>query len=220
MSTNTPVSTAPPAALAGGNSNKVYAGTDNGIGNNGTNNGHGNNGAGNGGATTAVMTAPASTTVGTSTPVSTTAAASTTASATTTAACGNGGGGGAVTRQLQVTLPVAAYNGPAVELMTTSVGPVTAGTAAWVSVYYKANKPGVTDARLTVVPPSGASVTYPSNGTSTGFAAGADLSVGATDYASFKIDTGSLKAGNYTLGLNLAYGNGTQLPGSMTLAVS
>ncbi len=46
--------------------------------------------------------------------------------------------------------------------------------------------------------------------TSTGLAAGADLSVGQTDYASFKTDTGSLKPGTYTLGLNLTYGNGTQ----------
>jgi hypothetical protein len=125
-----------------------------------------------------------------------------------------------VTHQLQVTLPVVAYNGPAVELMTTSLGPVTAGTAAWVNVSYKANKPGVTDASQTVMPPTGATVTYPNNGTSSGFSQNADLAVGETDYASFKIDTGSLKPGSYTLGLDLTYGNGTQLPGSVTLVVS
>jgi hypothetical protein len=69
-------------------------------------------------------------------------------------------------------------------------------------------------------PPAGATVTYPNSGTSSGFAANADLSVGYTDYASFKIDTASLKPGSYTIGLDLSYGNGTHLPGSVTLVVS
>lgn len=136
---------------------------------------------------------------------------------------GSASGGGnevSVTRHLEVTLPVVAYSGSAVDLVTTSVGPVAAGSAQWVDVSYKANKPGVSGAQLTVTPPSGATVTYPNNGTSTSFASSADLSVGETDHASFRIDTGSLKPGNYTLGLDLAYGNGTHLPGSVTLVVS
>jgi hypothetical protein len=124
-----------------------------------------------------------------------------------------------VTRQLQVTLPVVAFSGPAVQLVTTSVGPITAGTAAWVNISYKANGPGVTGARLTATPPAGATVTYPNNGTSSGLAANADLAVGQTDYASFKIDTGSLKPGSYTVGVDLAYGNGSHQPGSVTLVV-
>jgi hypothetical protein len=127
--------------------------------------------------------------------------------------------GGSVTHNLQVTLPVVAYNGPAVEQVTTSVGPVAAGTAQWVSVSYTANAPGVTDGRLTVTPPAGATVTYPNDGTSSGFNGNADLAVGETDYASVRIDTGTLKPGSYTLGLDLAYGNGSHLPGSVTLVV-
>ena len=64
-----------------------------------------------------------------------------------------------------MTLPVVACNGPAVELMTTSVGPAAAERATWVSAYYKANKPGVMGARFTVIPPAGASVTDPAPAT-------------------------------------------------------
>ncbi len=78
----------------------------------------------------------------------------------------------------------------------------------------------MSNARLTVKPPAGAMVTYPNNGTSTGFSQYAKLLVGQTDYASFKIHTGSLKRGSYTLRLDLSYGNGTRIPGSVTLVVS
>jgi hypothetical protein len=132
----------------------------------------------------------------------------------------NGNGGDHVRRNLRVTLPVVAFNGPAVEQVTTSVGPLKAGTAEWVSVAYKANKPGVTGARLTATPPSGATVTYPNEGTSSGFASDADLSVGETDSASIKIDTGTLTPGNHTVQLDLAYGNGQHLAGTVTLVVS
>jgi hypothetical protein len=125
-----------------------------------------------------------------------------------------------VNQKADVTLPVVAFTGPAVEQVTTSVGPVKAGSAAWVSVAYKANKPGVTDARLTAQVPAGASVTYPNEGTSTGFAADANLSVGETDSASFKIDTGTLAPGSHELQLDLSYGDGQSLPGTVALEVS
>ena len=134
---------------------------------------------------------------------------------------GNGNGGDReVTRNLKVTLPVVAFVGPTVEQVTTSVGPIKAGTAAWVDVSYKANKPGVTNAKLTVKPPTGGQITYPNEGTSTGFAADTTLSVGETDSASFKVDTATLQPGNHTLRLDLAYGTGQHLPGTVTLAVS
>lgn len=134
---------------------------------------------------------------------------------------GNGNGNGQkVKRKLEVTLPVLEATGPTVEQVTTSVGPIKAGSAEWVSVAYKANKPGVTDARLTVSPPAGATVTYPNEGTSTGFAADSTLSVGETDSASFKIHAGSLAPGEYTLELDLSYGDGQHLPGTVTLVVN
>ncbi len=134
---------------------------------------------------------------------------------------GNGNGGDReVTRNLKVTLPVVAFVGPTLEQVTTSVGPIKAGTAAWVDVSYKANKPGVTNAKLTVKPPTGAQIIYPNEGTSTGFAEDTTLSVGETDSASFKVDTGTLQRGNHTLRLDLAYGTGQHLPGTVTLAVS
>lgn len=132
----------------------------------------------------------------------------------------NGNGGGHVKRRVDVTLPVVPFNGPAVEQTTTSVGPIAAGAIGGVSIYYKANKPGVTNARLTASPPAGATVIYPGEGSSSGFAADADLSVGETDHASFKVDTGTLKPGSYTIGLDLAYGSGQHLPGSVTLTVN
>jgi hypothetical protein len=135
--------------------------------------------------------------------------------------CNNSGnGGGHVKRKLDVTLPVAAFNGPAVEQVTTSVGPIKAGSAQFVSVAYKANKPGVTNARLTATAPEGATVIYPDEGTSSGFAADTTLSVGETDSASFKIDTGTLQPGSYTVRLDLAYGSGQHLPGTVTLTVN
>ena len=90
-----------------------------------------------------------------------------------------------------------------------------------VDVSYKANKPGVTDAQLTATPPAGATVSYPNDGNSSGFAADSTLSVGETDHASFKIDTGTLAPGSYEVELDLVYGNGGQhLPGTLTLTVS
>jgi hypothetical protein len=111
--------------------------------------------------------------------------------------------------------------GPTVEQVTSTVGPIPAGSAAFVDVSYKANKPGVTDAHLTARPPAGATVTYPNDGSSSGLAADSTLSVGETDHASFKIDTGTLGPGSYQAEIDLIYGNGGQrLPGTVTLTVS
>ena len=134
---------------------------------------------------------------------------------------GNGNGNGKkVKLKRELTLPVAAFEGPAVEQLTTSAGPITAGTAEWVEVSYTANTPGVTDARLTVTPPAGATVIYPNEGSSAGLSADPNLSVGETDHASVKIDTGSLTPGSYTLQLDLAYGAGEHMQGTAALEVS
>ena len=61
---------------------------------------------------------------------------------------------------------------------------------------------------------------YPGERTSSGLSSDPDLSVGETDSASFKIDTGTLKPGRYQVGVNLAYGAGQDLPGSVTLTVN
>ena len=121
---------------------------------------------------------------------------------------------------MDVTLPVVEATGPTVEQLTSTAGPIQAGSAGWVDVSYKANKPGVTDARLTATPPAGATVSYPNDGTTSGFAADSTLSVGETDHASFKIDTGTLTPGSYEVELDLVYGNGQHLPGTLTLTVS
>ena len=64
-------------------------------------------------------------------------------------------------------------------------------------------------------------MSYPNDGSSSGFAADSTLSVGETDHASFKIDTGTLAPGSYEVELDLIYGNGGQhLPGTLTLTVS
>ncbi len=120
-----------------------------------------------------------------------------------------------------VTLPVVEATAPTVEQLTKSVGPITAGSSGWVDVSYKANKPGVTHAQLTAKPPAGATVTYPNDASHSGFAADSTLSVGETDHASFKIDTGTLEPGAYTVELDLVYGNGGQhLRGTVALTVS
>jgi hypothetical protein len=63
-------------------------------------------------------------------------------------------------------------------------------------------------------------VIYPNDGSYSGFATDSTLSVGETDHASFKIDTGTLTPGTYEVKLDLAYGNGQHLPGTVTLTVS
>ena len=98
-------------------------------------------------------------------------------------------------QKADVTLPVVEATGPTVEQLTSTVGQIPAGSAEWVDVSYKANKPGVTDGRLTATPPAGATVSYPNDGRFSGFAADSTLSVGETDHASFKIHTGTLCSG-------------------------
>jgi hypothetical protein len=122
--------------------------------------------------------------------------------------------------KVDVTLPVVEASGPTVEQLTSTVGQIPAGSAAYVDVSYKANKPGVTEARLTAEPPAGATVTYPNDSSFSGFAADSTLSVGETDHASFRIDTGTLAPGSYEVELDLAYGNGQHLPGTVALTVS
>ncbi len=124
-------------------------------------------------------------------------------------------------QKVTIALPVVEATGPTVEQLTSTVGPIPAGSAQYVDVSYKANKPGVTDARLTATPPAGATVSYPNDANHTGFAADSTLSVGETDHASFKIDTGALAPGNYEVELDLAYGNGGEhLRGTVTLTVT
>ena len=106
-------------------------------------------------------------------------------------------GGKKQKQKVEVTLPVVEASGPTVEQLTSSVGSIAAGSARFVDVSYKANKPGVTGARLTATPPAGATVSYPNDGSSSGFAADSTLSVGETDHASFRIDTGTLAPGSY-----------------------
>jgi hypothetical protein len=55
-------------------------------------------------------------------------------------------------QKVEVTLPVVEATGPAVEQVTSAVGPIPAGSASFVDVSYKANKPGVTEAKLTATP--------------------------------------------------------------------
>ena len=70
-------------------------------------------------------------------------------------------GGKKEKQKVDVTLPVVEAAGPTVEQLTHSVGPIQAGSAGWVDVSYKANKPGVTDAQLTADPPAGATRELP-----------------------------------------------------------
>ena len=79
----------------------------------------------------------------------------------------------------------------------------------------------MTHAQLTAEPPAGATVSYPNGASFSGLAADSTLSVGETDHASFRIDTGTLAPGSYEVELDLIYGNGGQhLPGTVTLTVS
>ena len=79
-------------------------------------------------------------------------------------------------KKVDVTLPVVEATGPTVEQLTSTAGPIRAGSAGWVDVSYEANKPGVTDARLTATPPAGATVSYPNDGSSSGLAADSAVS--------------------------------------------
>ena len=63
-------------------------------------------------------------------------------------------------------------------------------------------------------------MSYPNNGSFSGFAADSTLSVGETDHASFKMHAGTLAPGSYPVELDLAYGDGRHLHGTVTLNVS
>jgi hypothetical protein len=130
------------------------------------------------------------------------------------------GGYGRTTEQLQVTLPVVAATGDAVRLLTTSVGPVKAGTAQFVQVSLQGVKPGVTNVAVKVTDPGGATVSYPGDRSSTSLSQDGTLDVGETDTAAFRVDAAKLTPGSYRLGIDIAFGSGQRLPGALTLVVS
>lgn len=127
----------------------------------------------------------------------------------------------AVVKNLQVVLPVVEATGPAAQILTTTVGPLASGTAGFVEVSYKGVKPGLSGVAVTITSkPAGLTVTYPGDRSSSGLSQDSTLDVDETDSAAIRLDTGKLAPGSYPLGVDLAYGAGQHVVGSLTLVVS
>ena len=68
-------------------------------------------------------------------------------------------------QKVDVTLPVVEFSGPGRRAVDGAPSARSRPSSAeYVDVSYKANKPGVTDARLTATPPGGTTVSYPNDG--------------------------------------------------------
>lgn len=118
-------------------------------------------------------------------------------------------------------LPVTKNTGPAFIQKTNSVGPIPAGSAAWVDVSYTGMSPNLTNFAVKVTDAAGATVGYPAEASSSKLAEESTLGVLSTDSAALRIDTTGMKAGTYTLRTTASYGSPvTTVDGSLTLTVS
>jgi hypothetical protein len=126
-----------------------------------------------------------------------------------------------VSKSLTVTLPVVAATGAAAQLLTTTVGPITAGTAQYVQLSFKGVKPRVTGVAVTIATkPAALVVTYPGDRASSSMSQDSTLDVDETDTAAVRLDTANLAPGSYPLGVDLAYGSNQHVTGTVTLVVS
>ena len=118
---------------------------------------------------------------------------------------GNGvglGSKGASTTTLDI--PIEPYTGPDLTQVTTSVT-VPRSTPTWVKLAFTAEAPLLQDLRVTAAGPSGLTIGYPADGTSSGLEGGAALHGGDTDVAGMRLDASKLAPGTYALTVTASY---------------
>lgn len=120
-----------------------------------------------------------------------------------------------------VPLPIEPNTGAAFTQTTTQTQAFTAGTSDWVKVNYTGMAPGLTDFKVRVTDAAGAKVSYASEAaTASGLSQTSTLGVKQTDFASIRIDTTGMTAGNYTMKTVATYGSPVvSVPGTLTLVV-
>jgi hypothetical protein len=116
----------------------------------------------------------------------------------------------AETRDVDVTIPVESYTGPAITVLTDSLGPVARGDSAWVEFSVRGESAGITSLRAMATGPEGISVSYPGAATSSGVNAGTGLGIGETDFFGFSIEAGNVAPGTHDLSVTMTYGNGAE----------
>jgi hypothetical protein len=123
-------------------------------------------------------------------------------------------------RDVDVTIPVEPYSGPAITALTDSLGPVAPSDSTWVEFSVRGEKPGISSLRAMVSAPDGISVSYPGEGTSAGVNGGTDLGVGETDFFGFSITVDDIAAGTHEIEVTMTYGDGVEQTVAVPLVVT
>jgi len=123
-------------------------------------------------------------------------------------------------QDLQVSIPISVVSGASITAVTTSFGPVSAGSTTWLQFSVRGEKPGVTALTAQVTAPAGITISYPNDAASSSPNTGSTLDVGTTDYLAFKATVGALAAGSYNLTVTLSFGSGQTQSAVVPLVVS
>jgi hypothetical protein len=127
----------------------------------------------------------------------------------------------AKTQTIAVKLPVSVVGGAAITAVTTSLGPVAAGSTTWQKFSVHGEKPGVTSLTAQVSGPAGITFAYPGGNASTSPSQLSTLDVGVTDYFAFQVVVAkSVTKGSYNLTVTMTYGNGSQMTAVVPLSVT
>jgi hypothetical protein len=116
------------------------------------------------------------------------------------------------------TLPVIPSTGAAV-IQKTVAASVPKSTPTWTTITFRGMQPNLANFRVTLTPPSGMTVVYPGDGTSSGLHAGTALPVGQDDYTAIRLDASGLRTGTYQVPVHATYTGGS-FDGQLTLSVT
>jgi hypothetical protein len=105
-------------------------------------------------------------------------------------------------------LPIVASTGAAVVQKTSTVT-VPQATPVWTQLSFQGRKAGLENFRVTLDAPSGLSVAYPGDKTSTGLSAGTALPIGSDDFVAVRVDATGAKAGTYKVPVHATYTGGS-----------
>ncbi|MEV1289722.1 hypothetical protein [Micromonospora sp. NPDC049679] len=119
---------------------------------------------------------------------------------------------------VEATLPVVPVVGAAVAQRTTAVT-VPRTKPTWVNIKFQGRKPGLDNFRVTLSPPAGLTLTYPSDATSAGLQSLAGLPVAREDHVSVRLDAGGLAPGDYQVPVHATYTGGSY-DGKLTVTVT
>jgi hypothetical protein len=106
------------------------------------------------------------------------------------------------------TLPVYPSTSAAIIQKTVSAS-VPKSMPTWTNITFRGTRPNLANFRVTLSPPTGLTVVYPGDGTSSGLHAGTALPVGADDYAAVRLDASGLATGTYQVPVHVSYTGGS-----------